>query len=321
MDSRGWLVALGALAVALLAALWLTRPGEPALSGGRVIPDLDVSAVEAILLQAHESEGVTLERVGERWEIKDRFATVPADPGAVRDLLGTLEMLAIQRRDDGAVDPSLGVTIVRKGAPAVKLFFEASGGATDRVWASRAGQAGRFLVDGYAVSALDVGVDQLRETRPLHGRLAGAQAITITAGDTVELTGPPWRLAGGARVDPAELRALEDELDRLRMTSSGKAVQGARSAQILIEAQGSAASLELGGACATGKGVAVLRSPIGAGCDAAEAIDAILRRADARGPLVDRRPLAARPEEIDALHLRRGARAVTATRADQPEAL
>lgn len=323
MDSRGWLAALGALAAVLLAALWLSRPGEPARGGGRVVPDLDVRAVEAILIQAHESEGVTLERVGERWEVKDRFATVPADPAVVRDLLGTLEMLAIQRRDDGSVDPSLGVTIMRGGAPAVKLFFEASGGATDRVWASRKGQPGRFLVDGYAVRALNVSAADLRETRPLRGRLQGAEAITITASDRkVELTGPPWRLAGGARVDPVEMRALEDELDRLRMTSFGKTDAGARSAQIRIDAQGSGVTLELGGACAApGEGVAVLRSPVGAGCVEAEALEAILRRADPLGPLIDRRPIAARPEEIDALELRRGARTVAATRAEQADAL
>jgi hypothetical protein len=325
VDSRRWLAALSAIAALLLLALWLTRPGG-APAGGRVVPDFDERAVYSIAIGRPDTGAVVslsrdVERP-ERWQLNDRFAKLVADPAAVRELLGTIEMLSIQRRDDGAVDPALRVSIMRHGGRNIELAFEATGGATDRVWASRAGQRGRFLVDGYAVRALAVGVQDLRETRPLRGRLHGATAITIATGDRqVELTGPPWRLADGTRVDPSSVRSLEDELERLRMTSFAAAAAGVRSGLIVIEATGSGSAVELGGACAGVEGRAVLASPIGTGCVDEDAIEAILRRADPHGPLVDRRPIAAGADDVTAIHLRRGDRAITITAAEKRDTL
>jgi len=247
VDSRAWLVGLGLLASALAALLVADLAGgaRRETDGGRIVPEWSAGDVRAIRLERSGLPPVLLERSrsgpGQKsspgaptapaaadpgWRLRLPSGTaVPVDPAALRDLTGTIEMLAATRRDPAPITaPRLTIVLERDGGPPIRLLLAAAGpGRTDRVWLARAGQGGRFLIDGYAARALDVGVDPLRERRPLHGRLDGVGRIEVATGQrTAILTGPPWRieLPGGlARAAAARVQDLLDRARDLRIAS------------------------------------------------------------------------------------------------------
>jgi hypothetical protein len=268
VDSRGWVVGL-AIAAAALAALLVAdlaiEPEPPATT--RIVPDWDARAVRSIRFERPGAPAVVIEREApvppgspaeEGWSLHlpaSGAASFPVDPAALRELFGTIEMLAAIRRDPGGV-PSPRITLViepRRG-PIIRLELAGDvAGPTDRVWLARAGQGGRFLVDGYAARALDA-ADSLRERRPLRGRLDRVTRIEVAAGDRAAvLVGPDWHVelpGGTARAAPERVRDLLDWAGRLRIDEFTRAGEGPPTAQLIFTTRAGQSTIAyLAGAC------------------------------------------------------------------------
>ncbi|HKE19493.1 MAG TPA: hypothetical protein VKB80_31665 [Kofleriaceae bacterium] len=248
---------------------------------------------------------------------------MPADPSAVRDLLGTIELLSAIRRDDGDIGAArLTLVIEREAAPPIRLLIAARApGPTDRVWLARADRAGRFLVDGYAARALDLDADALRDHRPFRGRTAGASRFELGPGDApTVLSGPPWRVelpGGAARADPAAVQDLLDQLDRLRIDQFVSQPAQPPTRLLALDARVGRSELSRRGSC-TG-GASLVDTPAGFGCARLPAtlIDA---SSDPRR-LIDRRLVGASVGDVIALHLGRGGRTIDVQRASSRDAL
>jgi hypothetical protein len=249
-------------------------------------------------------------------------AVVPADPVALRDLLGTLETLAPMRRDSGAIlAPALTLVLERGRASALRLLVAPGpSGPTDRVWMSLSGQPGRFLVDGYAARALDVSVDALRDRRPFR-RLEAPTRIEITAGGhTALLTGSPWRIhhpSGPARAAPARVQNLLDSLSRLRISLfTGPPSRPAPALRLAVTAAAGKTSIAVYDPCPGGG--ALVETPLGTGCAPLDSIDETLADPDS---WIDRALLAAPVDRVTRLRLTRAGRSIEVARADAPDAL
>lgn len=320
MDSRRWMVALGGLALALAAALIVDLAGTGAATpGGRVLPDWDPDRVGAVRIEHRGRPAVAVKRDGAGWRLSEPI-DAPADPSAVADLLGTLEIMAARRRADGRVaDPILSVTVERSGQPAVTLDLAKDEGQTDRVWLSRRGEDRRSLIDGYQARALELTADDLREQRPLHGRLTGASRIEINgpAGVAV-LEGPPWRV-GGLRADPDRVAALLAGLERLRATSFlATPPPGAAALSIAVVSKTGRSEVVVRGDCPGGEGV-VAETPLGAVClprGQLAGLAVLVGRPDA---LVDSLLLAAAPDQVRRIHIAAGDREIAIERADRAD--
>ncbi|HLU67236.1 MAG TPA: DUF4340 domain-containing protein [Kofleriaceae bacterium] len=321
MDSRRWLAALGALAVALavILAVDLARDRGPA-AGGRIVPELDPDAVTALRLERAGGAPIALERDGDGWRLVAPVAA-PADPAAVADLLGAIEILASRRLDGGRVDPvALRVRLDRPGGPVELAFGEA--GATDRAWVAIAGRPGRALVDGYLVRDLAVGPDDVRDRRPLRALAGQVTSLEIAAGDrSVALTGPPWRV-GQVRADPAAAERLVAGLVGLRLERFVDPAPAAAPGALRVVASGprGRAAITFHGPCPAGRGV-LTTSSAGAGCAPAAERERFDRALGDPEALYDRRPVAAAPAQVTRARLSAGDRSVEVERADAPEAL
>ena len=317
MDSRRWLALLGALAAALAAALVLDlAAGGRAAPGGRILADWDPSRVRAVRIERRGQPPVVVQRDGAGWRVAAPV-DAPADPSAVADLLGTLEIIAPRRRAGGAVsDPALTVTVERSGRPAVTLDLAGDTGQTDRVWLSRRGEDRRALIDGYQLRALDLAADDLRERRPFRGRLAGPTRIAI--GGAV-LEGTPWRI-GGVRADPDRVAALIAALERLRATSFlPNPPAGAPTLTIAVAGKAGASELVVRGECPDAEAAAT--TPIGAACFPAEEVRALAAAAADAPSLIDRRLLAAAADQVSRVRVSAGDRSIEVARADKPDAV
>jgi len=321
VDSRRWLAALGALTLALAAALVadLARGGGAA-RGGRILPDWDPAGVRAIRIEHRGRPAVLVAKEGTGWRIAEPIAA-PADSSAVADLLGTLEIMSARRHGDHPVsDPLLSVQVERTGRPPVTLDLAEDAGRTDRVWLSRRGEDHRALVDGYLMRALDLAVDDLRERRPFRGRLRGATRIRIAAGGetATELEGPPWRV-GGVRADPDRVAAFIAALERLRAGSFlASSPSGTAALSIEVIAAAGTSRMTVRGDCPGGAGAAADTS-LGPACLPADEVSALIALAGAPAELQDRRLLAAGPDEVSRVRLGAGARSIELARAEQAE--
>ncbi len=316
MDSRRWLIALGAVTAVLAAALVIDLArGGPAAPGGRVFRDWDPARVRSVRIERRGGPAVAFMRDGTGWRLSEPVAA-PADPSAVADLFGTLEIMAARRHAGGRVrDPVLSVRVERSGAPAVTLDLARDTGQTDRVWLSRRGEDGRALIDGYLVRALDLAADDLRERRPFRGRLAGVSRIAVAVGTTrVALDGPPWRV-GGVRADPDRVTALVSALEQLRAASFLESEPGgAASVTVGTSAKPGATEISVRGRCSGG---AAATTPLGPACLPDPGIDAVTSLA--LGDLVDHRLLAAAPDQVARARISAGDRSITIERAEQAE--
>jgi len=262
---------------------------------------------------------------GEHWVLRlpgAHEARVPADPSAVRDLLGTIELLSAIRRDDGAIGTArLTLVIEREAAPPIRLLIAGTPGPTDRVWLARSGRAGRFLVDGYAARAVDLDADALRDHRPFRGRTTGATRVELGPGAApTALSGPPWRVelpGGAARADPAAVQDLLDQLDRLRIDQFASQPAQPPTRLLALDARAGRSELSRRGTCAGG--ASLVDTPAGLGCARLPAtlIDA---SSDPRR-LIDRRLIGVSVDDVTALHLGRGGRTIDVQRAASPDAL
>ncbi len=261
---------------------------------------------------------------GEGWTVRvgETGKRVPADPGAVREVLGTLELLAAIRRDEGEIGaPALTIVVEVAGGKEIRVLLAREGaGPTDRVWAARADRGGRFLIDGYAARALDVDADDLRERRPYRGRTFGATRIELgEASDQTVLAGPPWRVelpGGPARADAGAVQGLLEQLERLRVERFEDGAGRAARRLLAVQARAGRSELVERGDCSGG---ALIDTPAGAAC---ARVPAALTDA-ARDPqrLIDRRLVGASIDGVARLRLERGGRAVEVDREAAPDAL
>ncbi|HEU5055005.1 MAG TPA: DUF4340 domain-containing protein [Kofleriaceae bacterium] len=315
MDSRRWLIALAALAAALAAALVVDLAGGGRVSpGGRILADWDPSRVAAVHIERPGQPPVVVERDGATWRLTAPVAA-PADPLAVADLLGTLEILSARRRAEGAVaDPVLSVTVTPSGRTPVTLDLAADSGRTDRVWLSRRGEDRRALIDGYQLRALDLAADDLRERRPFRGRLAGATRIAV--GGAV-LEGTPWRI-GGVRADPDRVAAVIAALERMRAVSFlASAPNGVPTLTIAVAGKAGASEVKVRGDCQGGGSAAT--TPLGPACLADDEVRALAGVAGDDGFFIDPRLLAASPDQVTRVRVSAGERSIEVARADQPD--
>jgi len=316
VDSRRWLLVLAAMAALLAAALVIDLArGGPRARGGRVFPAWDPARVHAVRIEHPGHPAVVVSRDGSSWRLTEPVSA-PADPSAVADLLGTLEIMAARRHASGRVaDAALSVRVERSGAPPVTLDLAQGSGQTDRVWLSRRGEDGRVLVDGFLVRALDRSADDLREQRPFRGRLAGASRIEIADhARRVVLEGRPWRI-GGVRADPDKVAALVAALERLRAASFlDRAPGGEPTRSIAVVAKPGSSEVVGRGACKDG---VAAETPVGPACLPAADLDAITELA--LGELADRRLLAAAPDEVARARIAAGDRSITIERAEEGE--
>ena len=326
MDSRRWLVGLGALALALAAALAVDLlRGTGPQPGGRVVPELAPREVRALRIERTGEPAIELERAGDEegaWRLRAPLEA-PADPAAVQEVIGAIELLAARRREPGRVGAAALRVRVEAGGEPVELAFAPPSGATDRIWVSSSAGEGRALVDGYLVRQIAVEVDQLRERRPLRGVAGGARRIRLAAGErSIELTGPPWRL-GAVRADPAAVDRLLLRLSQLRVerfAPPDTAVEPAL--EVTVEGEGGGdgggegsdpVAIALGGPCTVGPGV-LARTPAGVGCVAEEERAALARLVEEPASLYDRGLVAVPIDEVTGLRLRAGGQAVEASR-------
>ena len=318
MDSRAWVVASGLIAAALaaLVIIDLAAP-EPEPPAHRIVPEWSAAAVRAIRIE-RAGESLVLQRTapgtpGEGWTLRLPDRAVPADPAAVRDLLGTVDMLAAIRRDPGPVEPALTLVIERDGGPPIRLLVADPSGATDRVWLARDGTSGRFLIDGYAARALAPAADALRERRPLRGRVDGA--TRIEAGAAI-LTGS-WMVqlpGGAARADRDRVEQLLLWASRARIERFADQAQTAPPVRLLIDARAGRTEIVFHGAC--GPGMRLADTPLGRGCMPFD--ESLLAPPEA---WVDRDLVGTPIDGVARLRLTEGSRAITVERADSPDAL
>jgi hypothetical protein len=310
VDSRRWLVALGALLALLAAALVgdLLR-GGPEARGGRIFPSWDPRRVLALRIERPGRPAIALARDGASWRLREPVSA-PADPAAVADLLGSLEIMAARQHAGGRVaDPILSVRVERSGEPPVTLDLARDTGKTDRLWISRRGEDGRALIDGYLARALDVSADDLRERRPFHGRLAGVTRILLAAGTRqVVLEGKPWRI-DQVRADPDKVNALLAALERLRATSFLDRAPAVSPTTVGVIGKAGATEIALGGRCED-DGLAAT-TPLGPVCLPAADADGITSLLLDERALQDRRLLPRIDHQIDHARISAGDRSIT----------
>ncbi len=286
--------ALGVLALVVLAlaAALLLAPAPVAVVGrGRVL--------------SGRPARVVLERPGLAPVVVEvTAATVdgfPADPGALRDLLGTLELLSARRRVPSADAAARGLDAPRLtvGIDAARLRFGRVVPGLGQVWATL-GEGEDLLLDAHALRALELGRDDLRRRAPF--TFAPTDVARIVVGP-VALRGSPLcvELPGGcARAHRDRVAGLLGELIDLELSSFLDAPPaGEPELSVTVGDE----TLAIHGVCAGAAGARAVTSPAGPGCVAAEAAARLL--AQPRDPLawVATRALTLSPAAIDRVEL------------------
>jgi hypothetical protein len=287
-----------ALAVAVLADR--PRPGPEQLPD-RVLPGFVPAAVRRIALRGAGRPETVVERASDGFALAAPVAAA-ADPDAVRDLLGTLEYLAFRRRvragdaaRRGLDAPRLTVEITDDAGAVATLRVGAAEPLLGRTWVSRGG-ADDYLVDDYAVRALERRPDELRLRAPFRGATP-ARIVVEAAGRRVVLRGACVEIAGGcAAADRARLDGLREQLGDLTVTRFlAEAPAGAAALRIDVDG----AALEaLAAPCPDAPDERAARTPLGPGCVAAAAAAELERAAVAPEAWVAASPLVVPPEDV-----------------------
>ena len=135
------------VACLLLAAAGTAPVGEDegADAYERIVAGLVTAEVTRVSIARPDQPTIVIERKDDGFVITEPVSA-KADPQRVRDVLGTLEMLAARRQESGSVDdPGLIITLKEAGRPVV-LRIASETGATDRVWLSASHRPGRALI-------------------------------------------------------------------------------------------------------------------------------------------------------------------------------
>lgn len=312
MSDRRWLAALAAIAATLALVLVLDPCGQaPAPATDRLVPELAAGPPERVALERPGEPTVELEAGSDGWSIVAPLAA-PADPAAVRGMLGALELLAPQRRRPGqGRDEALGLASPRA---IVRLAWPGGGARVLAIGSPAAGGGSTWL--GIEGDAFAIPAHAAREIAPTLGSLR-RRAVAAPAGapQAIELAregrrgrlelAPTARVAlegGTARADPAAAAAIAGALRRLELSFGRRVAGDAGAARLHIEGSAGAAELEVTGRCEGG--ALAVRTSIGDGCVPEGALDPFGAVAADPGALVDRRPLPA--AEWTSIELSRG---------------
>jgi hypothetical protein len=175
-----------AVIVAIDAAL-----GEPGAVDRALIAGFDPARVTELIWERAGQPAIRAMRTGERWELRAPGA-IPADAGAIGDVLATLRGARWHRRG-AAAPPHATLTVVAGGERHV-LGIAAPIAGTEQSWIVADGRG--TIVDSWVVRALDRDRLSLQIRQPL-AEVAAARSIAITGapvGGDLLLEGVPRRL-------------------------------------------------------------------------------------------------------------------------------
>ena len=294
----GVIAALAAVAALLLVSLVAGERDRGGTAAERVVPDFDQDAITGLEIRRSDEQAVRLERGDDGGFAMTSPRRVAADPRAVGDLLGALEMVAVQRRGEAGRElgePDAELRVEFSGERRMSLAIGDEIEISDQVWMARGEEV--FLVEGHYARALAPSATDLADGRPLR-EVAEATALTVeTDRGRLEIElGPPAFVVlpeGRARADSEAVRdvvravrELEFELDAEKASAGGPASEGgvpAAAASLAIAAEGEDAWFEVVGAC--GGGARVVTSA-GRGCADAGDVAAVAELADEPEALV-----------------------------------
>jgi hypothetical protein len=301
--SRLGLAILTAIALGLGLVVALDRSPAAAPRSNRLLPGLDVDRIVRVEI-ARADGAITLIRGDAGWSVGAPFAG-PADPSAVADLLGALELASAERWLDGDLGPPrVEVTAIDDRGDRWRL---AIGGDGPAGLVRAAGPTARAaLVEAWVARALDRGADDLRRRAVI--AVSPPTGIELHAGG-VELvaSGVPLRAhlpSGTVRLAPDRAGALVDALAALRFVRF-PGVPGTSGGPMIPEAQGTLRVLggaepvevEERGECPGAAGERWLGGSAGEGCVSGEAWRAVIEAgraiAERPGEAVDASPVPA----------------------------
>jgi hypothetical protein len=314
---RGLAAAAAIAAVlAVIVAVDVLRTGPAAAVDRALVPGLDPARVTELVWDRAGQPAIRAVRAGQRWELRAP-GTIPADAGAIGDVLAALRGARWHRRGD-APPPHATLTVIAGGERHV-LGLAAPIAGTEQSWIvddGRAGGAG-MVVDRWVTRALDRDRLSLQVRRPL-ADAAGARSIAITGALTDGAPGVALQLEGSPRrqvrpepllLAPEAAGALERalrEVNIVRIVRIVRTSDGPRSGRgLVIEIAGPAVApvtVELGGACPGAPALVAVSGTAGDGCvepSAAAAIGAAL--AGLQQPpaaIVERRPVPFEPAQV-----------------------
>ena len=326
---RGLCVAAAlAIALAVVVAVDAARTGAaPGSEDRALVPGFDPARATALIWERAGQPAIRAERVGDRWELRAP-AAIPADPGAIGDVLAALRGARWHRRGD-APPAGATLTVIAAGARHVVGLAGPIAG-TEQSWVVADGRGA--VVDRWVARALDRDRLALQVRRPL-ADVASAQAITVTGRSSAPIRGPApaaapavdlaarrvdLQLEGAPRrlVRPAALLLappyageLERALRDLTIVQLPAAALPPGSLQIRATwrapAPGESAAevtVALGGGCPGAPELAAVSGLAGGGCIAGAARAAIERAVD-RLRAAPERLVEPRPVPFDVAHL------------------
>jgi hypothetical protein len=267
--TRTSLSVLSALVVGLAVGVVLDRPRPTAeVDPGRLFPAFTPARVAAIDLGS-----VRLERAGRQLVLA---GGLPTDEAAVRDVVETLEYLAVRRElpaDPGRAaargldPPLLAVTVTYDDGTQDRVHLGAEEPTLGRAWAATPDGKRVFLVEGYARRALLRTPDDLRRRTLL---VPPEEVTRVLLGDTqlFPCVGPDC-----LRPDRGQIEALVAQLAGLRVTHFAAWNEPA----VLTVTVGDT-RVELGGPCPGTPDERLARAPGVSGCVPAEPVVALERR-------------------------------------------
>jgi len=279
---RGLAIAVAIAAVlAVIVAIDAGRGGPPRASDRALVPGLDPAGVTELVWERAGRPAIRALRAADRWALRAP-AAIPADAGAIGDVLAALRGARWHRRGD-APPPYATLTVIDRGVRHV-LGLAAPIAGTEQGWIVVDGRGA--VVDGWVTRALDRDRLSLQIRRPL-AEVGSARSIAIAgapAGGDLQIEGAPRRLvrpialllapgaAGGLE------RALRD-VAIVRIPDGPAGTAGASvgpALSITAAGESGAVTLALGAGCPGAPGLVAVTGTAGDGCVDRAAADAVI---------------------------------------------
>jgi len=229
------LIILAALVLAVGAFIFFFEQHQPTTTertkrADRVFTDLDGDAVVSVELRTSRGP-VVLEKTDEVWQLVEPMS-YPADAGAVRSLIQSIEALDSERAlpldevelsDYGLDAPVLNVVLVGDGGVRHELDVGSETPLGSKRAVRRDGDDEILLCSDVFVSSLDRDVDQWRSRDVVEVFESGLASIEVeTASDLIRVVraGEHWQLETPVAdlADAEQVRTLVNELNALRIS-------------------------------------------------------------------------------------------------------
>jgi hypothetical protein len=312
---RGLAVA-AAIAIVLAIAVVVDVGHTPTVIDRALVPGFDPGRVTELIWERTGQAPIHVVHAADGWETRmpsragpDAVSRVPADPGAIADVLAALRGARWHRR--GAPSPAHATLTVVIGAVRHVLGIGEPIAGTEQTWIIADGRG--VLVDRWVARALDRDRLALRIKTPLAGiRRARTIAITGNPGEhpTLQLDGFPRQLVKPAHYVIASdiARDLEHALGDITIVRLPDAPGAARGVTITTTDEDvpagprSVVSVVLGGSCPGAPELVAVSGTLGDGCIeplVRSAIDrAIGRLQQPPEAIVERRPVPFEPARV-----------------------